>query len=116
MRGDDRRGENPARSIGFMLCGLSSMSGGNSLAEDVMKNVRLQFDITEDRSKDLDRLISECGLSTKKELFNYALTLLEWAVDETKEGHDIASVDRGNNKLHTLKMPIFSSVSKRPVL
>lgn len=91
------------------------MSGGNPLAEDVMKNVRLQFDIPEDRSKDLELLVSECGLSTKKELFNYALTLLEWAVDEIKEGHDIASVDRGNNKLHTLKMPIFSSVSKRTI-
>lgn len=98
-----------------MLYGLSSMSGGNPLAEDVMKNVRLQFDITEDRSKGLELLMSECGLSTKKELFNYALTLLEWAVDEVKEGHSIASVDRGNNKLHTLKMPIFSSINKRTI-
>ena len=49
-----------------------------------MKNVRMQFDLPEDRLDELDSLMKKCGISTKKELFNYALTMLEWAVDESK--------------------------------
>ncbi|MBJ5565818.1 hypothetical protein JGG61_23570 [Salmonella enterica subsp. enterica serovar London] len=45
-----------------------------------MKNVRMQFDLPEDRLQELDTLMSKCGISNRKELSNYALTLLEWAV------------------------------------
>lgn len=34
----------------------------------VMKNVRMQFDLPEDRLDELDSLMKKCGISTKKEL------------------------------------------------
>lgn len=78
-----------------------------------MKNVRLQFEVTEEKSKSLDELMATCGITTKKELFNYALTLLEWAIEEKELGHDIASINKDENQLYTLKMPIFSRINKR---
>ena len=49
---------------------------------------RLQFDMTQDQLDSLDRLTVECSLATRKELFNYAMTLLRWAVDETKRSEE----------------------------
>lgn len=72
-----------------------------------MKNVRMQFDLPEERLKELDTLMSKCGISTRKELFNYALTMLEWAVEESEIGHEIAAIDRVNKEFYSLRMPVL---------
>jgi len=77
-----------------------------------MKNVRMQFDLPEDRLQELDTLMSKCGISTRKELFNYALTMLEWAVDESENGHDIAAIDRAKKEFYSLRMPILKRQMK----
>lgn len=77
-----------------------------------MKNVRMQFDLPEDRLKELDSLMAKCGISTKKELFNYALTILEWAVDEYARGNEIAAVDREKKEFYSLRMPGLKPASK----
>ena len=80
-----------------------------------MKNVRMQFDLPEERLKELDSLMDKCGISTKKELFNYALTMLEWAVDETENGHDIAAIDREKKEFYSLRMPILKRQARTAV-
>ncbi|HAK0681074.1 TPA: hypothetical protein H1P55_004572 [Salmonella enterica] len=77
-----------------------------------MKNVRMQFDLPEERLKELDSLMEKCGISTKKELFNYALTMLEWAVDESEHGHDIAAIDREKKEFYSLRMPILKRLNR----
>jgi hypothetical protein len=48
--------------------------------------MRLQIEITEQQSTYLEYLIQNTGLSTKKELFNNALTLLSRAIEEVGNG------------------------------
>ena len=67
--------------------------------------VRIQLDMPGDRVKELDELMTETGVVTRKELFNNALTLFEWAVREKKLGNVIASVDEGAKKMKELVMP-----------
>lgn len=67
--------------------------------------VRIQLDLPDDRVKELDTLMENTGLSTRKELFNNALTLFEWAVREKRLGHMIASVDDDAKKMKELVMP-----------
>jgi hypothetical protein len=43
---------------------------------------RLQLDLTKEHLQELEALMKELGISTKKDLFNQAITLLEWAVAE----------------------------------
>ncbi len=74
-----------------------------------MKIVRIQFEMPEDKAKELDVLLKEYGVSTKKELFNNALTLLKWAIKETRSGRYIASVDEKSGKYRELQMPILSN-------
>ncbi|ELB1485196.1 TPA: hypothetical protein NGU80_004753 [Vibrio parahaemolyticus] len=77
-----------------------------------MKNVRMQFDFSEDRVKELEAMMDKCGISTRKELFNNALTILEWALEESERGHEVAAIDRDAKQFYALRMPILSEVRK----
>ena len=57
--------------------------------------MRLQIEITEDQNRHILKLMDEAGLSTKKDLFNYALSLFFWAIEEVGNGNTIASINRG---------------------
>jgi hypothetical protein len=74
-----------------------------------MELVRIQFELPKDKVAELEDLMKETGVQTKKELFNNALTLLKWAVREAGRGNSIASVDEARGKYRELHMPILSS-------
>ncbi len=76
-----------------------------------MENVRIQFETTSQRLAQIERLMSECGIETKKEFFNNAITLLNWAVTQVKSGKIVASVDETTERYRELQMPIFSNLS-----
>ncbi|MGA2599464.1 MAG: hypothetical protein ABSH09_21020 [Bryobacteraceae bacterium] len=78
--------------------------------------VRIQLDMPDERVKELDALMEITGSATRKELFNNALTLLEWAVKEKKQGRGIASIDDQEKKLKELVMPALENVSAAPVV
>lgn len=73
---------------------------------------RFQFDVTVDRAEDVRDLLDATGSESNKELFNNALTLLEWAVSETQKGNTIASVDEDNERYRELHMPILNAARK----
>jgi hypothetical protein len=76
-------------------------------------NVRLQIELPEKRVKELEALMEECDIATKKDLFNNALTLFEWAVRESEKGRIVASVDEENQRYRELQMPAFSTATAR---
>jgi hypothetical protein len=71
---------------------------------------RVQLDFTADRIAELSRLMEECGIKTRVDLINTALTVLEWAISERKTGRIIASVDESNMRYKELVIPAFSAV------
>ena len=73
---------------------------------------RIQFELSDDKVAELEKLMAESGIKTKKELFNNALTLLEWAIKERRAGKTIASVDEKANRYKELLMPVLSAVTK----
>jgi len=75
-----------------------------------MSTVRIQFECEEERVLEMDALIAECGFSTRKELFNNALTLFKWAVRKSRDDCDVAAVDVTNDKLFELQMPFLMHV------
>ncbi len=76
--------------------------------------MRLQIDLDEGRMKELETLMGEGGVKTKRELFNAALTLLRWAMKERRAGRIIASIDEKSETIKELEMPILSEVSPVP--
>lgn len=73
---------------------------------------KIQFDLPDQRAKELDELATEAGV-TRKDLFNNALTLLEWAIDQKHKGRIIASLDEANQSYRELMMPIFNKIVDR---
>jgi metal-responsive CopG/Arc/MetJ family transcriptional regulator len=66
--------------------------------------------LPEDQVKELDRLMEETKLSTRKDLFNNALTLFQWAVKAKRAGRIIASIDEESGTSKELVMPALENV------
>jgi molecular chaperone GrpE (heat shock protein) len=74
---------------------------------------RLQIDITDTQEKDLEQLLNELkefGIGTKKDLFNNALALFEWAVRERRRNRIIASIDEAAERFHEVHMPVLDRI------
>lgn len=80
----------------------------------VKKQQRVQFDLNEQRLAELEKLMVMGGVGNRKELFNNALTLLEWAMKERSEGRSIASVSTDSDSYRELEMPILMNAGKHP--
>ncbi len=74
--------------------------------------MRMNFEFSEQRVGDLKKLLNETGTETMKDLVNNAFTILEWAVDETKAGNEIAAVNEGEEVYRVLVMPVLQRVAK----
>ncbi len=75
---------------------------------------RIQLELSGERVRELEALMEESGVRTKKEFFNNALTLMEWAIKERKAGRILASVDEQEKRYREIVMPILSAVQPEP--
>jgi hypothetical protein len=75
--------------------------------------VRIQFELSVDKVRELEQLMAEADVPTKKDFINNALTLLVWAIQETKAGRTIASLDEASQHYKELVMPVLSAISSK---
>lgn len=73
---------------------------------------RVQLDLSPQMMARLNRLMEVCGIETRKDLFNNALALLEWAVSEVEKGNSIASINKESKHFTELKMPALSDAAE----
>ncbi|MBM3261490.1 hypothetical protein FJY93_03665 [Candidatus Kaiserbacteria bacterium] len=74
---------------------------------------RVQFDILPEQVKRFNQLISFCELRTRKDLFDNAMTLFEWAVEEVRKGKCIASYDREADRVEIVKLQALEKAAWR---
>jgi len=74
--------------------------------------IRIQLDLPEEQVKELDELMKETKIATRKDLFNNALTLFQWAVKAKRSGRIIASIDEEKSTSKELVMPALENVSR----
>jgi|SRR6185369_1614276 len=72
--------------------------------------VRVQMDLSEERIAELEQLIAKTGMTTRKDLFENALTLFEWAVEQREHGRIIVALDERENIYRELVMPGLASI------
>ena len=77
-----------------------------------MPRARLQIDIEEDKMKELEALMHDCGIATKRALFNDALTLFKWAVNKRKKGFQIGAMGPDGRQFTELETPALSHVCR----
>lgn len=78
-----------------------------------MSKSRFQFEVNDDRADEIRSLMSDAGIDSNRDLFNNALTLFEWAVEEVKSGKTIASIDEKNNLYRELQMPVLRAAASK---
>lgn len=77
-----------------------------------MKTVRLQFEVYEDQVEKIDELMRKLGLRRRTELFNHALSFLNWGVREREKGRIIASMDEEKGTYKELEIPVWNLVTR----
>jgi hypothetical protein len=74
--------------------------------------MRIQLELPEEQVQELKKLMAEAGIETYKDLFNNALTVFEWLLNEVSNGKVIAAVDEQNEKYRVLEMPALERAAK----
>lgn len=72
--------------------------------------MNLEISIPEVRGRRIENLVEEGIVTSEQEYATYALTLLEWAINERREGRIVASIDDQSSQYRELVMPILSYV------
>jgi hypothetical protein len=75
--------------------------------------MRLNFEMPEDRVLALKELQTDTGSESMKELFNNALTMLEWAIKEVKRGNEIAAINPDQQVHRVFVTPLLERVAKK---
>lgn len=75
--------------------------------------MRLNLEMTDEQVKSLRCLEKRTGAGSMKELVNHALSLLEWAADETARGNEIAAVNEENSVYRVVVTPYLQYVAKK---
>lgn len=73
--------------------------------------VRVQVDLAEGLVHELDELMRDCRIETRRELINNALSVLQWAVQETMQGHPVASFNAEEKYYNVLRMPALDAAA-----
>ena len=73
-------------------------------------NTRIQFELSEDKIRELQKIMDLAGIRTRTDLFNNALAAFQWLIAEKRSGRMIASIDEGVGVYKELVMPVFSSL------
>jgi len=74
--------------------------------------LKIQFDIDERVIRGIEATMGKAGVHTKRELFNLALSLLEWAAEERTRGRIIASVDPETERYRQVVLPALENLWK----
>lgn len=67
--------------------------------------MRIQVELDEQGVAIVNKVREMTGLNTYKELFNNAITLLDWAARQTYKGLSIAAADEQKQEYRELEMP-----------
>jgi hypothetical protein len=73
--------------------------------------VRIQLDLPDEQVAELDQRMAETKLRTRKDFFNNALTLFDWAIKQKKAGRVIAAIDESQDIVKELLMPALENVT-----
>jgi hypothetical protein len=74
---------------------------------------RVQFDLLPARLAEFDQLMIFCDLKTRKEMFDNAMTLFEWAVHEVMNGNEISSYNRKIDHVEVVRFPVLENAARR---
>ena len=80
--------------------------------EPLEENVEIKVLLTSERADALDAAGHVCSLKTRKDIFDYAMTIFHWAVTESLKGREIASFDPEKREIEILRTHALDSARR----
>jgi len=74
--------------------------------------MRVNFEMNDSQMNSLRDLQGRTGAPSIKDLVNNALSILEWAADETARGNEIAAVNEEQSTYRVLVTPLLQHVAR----
>ncbi len=74
---------------------------------------RFQVEIEGEEQSRFDDLKRRLNITTNKDLFDNAFTILEWAAEVVADGNHIAEVDREKTQFTIIKLPVLERYRDR---
>jgi len=75
--------------------------------------MRLNFEFSEEKIKELKDLQRKSGCTSMKDLFNNALSIFEWTVDQAAKGNEVAAINEGEKYYRILSAPVLQRTAKQ---
>lgn len=75
--------------------------------------MRGELQLSEARAAELLGMMEKCGISTTRELMEWAITAFAWAVEESEQGREIIAIDRQASGFTTLAMPVLQRIQRQ---
>src|SRR5258708_3149223 len=75
--------------------------------------MRIQVELDEQGVAIVNKVRSMTGISTYKDLFNNAITLLDWAARQSYKGLAIAAADEAKQHYRELEMPALQYAASK---
>lgn len=80
-----------------------------------MKRIRrLVYETTAERVEEIEEMIEKAGFRDRKELFNWGMSFVEWAIDQAEKGRKIysAPADGQPGEAETVFFPFMDTAAK----
>ncbi|HEY2234223.1 MAG TPA: hypothetical protein VGK01_12195 [Candidatus Angelobacter sp.] len=77
--------------------------------------MRIQLELSDNSVVQVKDLMKEASIKTYSDVFSNALTLLIWAIKETRKGHTIVSANQEKEVVTELAMPVLDAVKPLPI-
>ena len=77
-----------------------------------LNKTRIQIDLSVKELDRMNRAMEKCDIESRKDLFNNALTIFEWAIQEVSKGFRIAAVNDQSQEKTILSMSALNNVSQ----
>jgi len=74
--------------------------------------MRIQLEISESKRKQIKAMMEKADFKTYSELFNNAVSLLQWSIQQIEEGRSILSMDQVSGKEKELVMPFLQHLEQ----
>src|SRR4051812_22253473 len=72
--------------------------------------MRIQLELSQDKVQRLKTLMVTLEIDSYKDLFNNALSMLDWVIEETQSGREIAAVNEAEKCYRVLVHPVLAPV------
>jgi hypothetical protein len=78
----------------------------------MIEKTRVQLDLLPARVEAMDVLMERCEFSTRKELFDNAMSLFEWAVEAASKGKQVALYDEAADHVERVHFPALIAAAR----